>query len=183
VNLGGFLSHAAELHHRLALADFPDIVAVTETFLDKSVSEVDLEGYCQISRLDRRDGRKCGGVAVFSKLSFAQNVVHVGDSPEYERSWHIVHTNHGPLLFSVWYRPPCHGEVESILEFEREWEQHRHLALGTLVVGDMNVHSTSWLKRKAIPQKAVPCKWHVREWVWCRESGSRLVERTCLTWS
>ena len=64
-----------------------------------------------------------------------------GDSPECERSCRIIHANHGPLLFGVWYRPPCFGDVEPIFALEREWEQQWHIALGALVAGDMNVHS------------------------------------------
>ena len=64
VNSHGFISHMAELEHRLRESQ-PDILAIAESVLDKSAVHVHLEGYTLISRLDRRDGRRQGGIAFF----------------------------------------------------------------------------------------------------------------------
>ena len=50
------------------------------------------------------------------------------------------------MLLCIWYRLPCVGEIWSIVAFEAEWERLSVGFLGTLVVGDINVHHTQWLK-------------------------------------
>jgi hypothetical protein len=145
LNLRGFVSHQAELQHRIAQSGFPDLVGITESFLDKSTSTAALIGYTLISRLDRRDGRQGGGIALFARDSIASNIVHIADSPLSERSWHILHTHQGPLLVGLWYRPPCYGEIASITSLEQEWHTHSSNAVGTVLFGDMNVHNKQWL--------------------------------------
>ena len=56
-----------------------------------------LEGYSVVSRLDRRDNSGWGGIALFAKNGYEQCIVHVGDSEVAERSWHILHTDRGPV--------------------------------------------------------------------------------------
>ena len=63
-----------------------------------------------------------------------------------ERSWHLVHTSHGPLLLGLWYRPPNQGEVASVNSLEKEWAELDDSAVGALLVGDLNVHNEAWLK-------------------------------------
>ena len=41
----------------------PSILCLNETFLDKSIGDVVIEGYTLASRLDLKDGRQCGGIA------------------------------------------------------------------------------------------------------------------------
>ncbi len=77
---------------------------------------------------------------------FRENVVHVGDSPVDERSWHIIHCDCGPVLLCVWYRPPNKGETDSIRRFESELETYARDTVATLAVGDFNVHNVEWLR-------------------------------------
>ena len=98
-----------------------------------------------MSRLDRRTGQQGGGIALFARADVASQVVHIGDSLVHERSWHVVHTDNGPILFGVWYRPPCRGEVLSIHSLEDELRLHGNGCMGTIVIGDMNVHEKEWL--------------------------------------
>jgi hypothetical protein len=80
--------------------------------------------------------------------SDVDNVVHIGNSETCERSWHIVHADCGPLLVSVWYRPP--GEDASMLaSFHEELSLYSPLAVGCIVVGDMNIHHVKWLRHSA----------------------------------
>ena len=74
LNLHGFLSHQAELEYQLQHHHFPDLVGITESFLDKSVHKVILCGYTMISRLDRRDGRQQGGIIMFAKDAIADQI-------------------------------------------------------------------------------------------------------------
>ncbi len=124
----------------------PTIVGVTETWLTRKTGHWTLSGYTRVSRLDRRVGRPDrGGIALFVKDSFAENVVHVGDSPIDERSWHIVHCDRGPVLLCLWYRPPCRKETDSIRRFEQELQIHSRDTVAAIVIGDMNVHNVEWL--------------------------------------
>ena len=65
---------------------FPSFVALNETLLDESSPQVTLEGYVLLSRRDRRDGRKGGGVLLFGKPEVATSVVFLEHSETDERS-------------------------------------------------------------------------------------------------
>ena len=73
-------------------------------------------------------------------------MVHIGDSIIHERFWHVVHVDNGPMLLGVWYRPPCRGEIQSIYSLEEELQLHGNGCMGTIIIGDMNVHEKQWLK-------------------------------------
>ena len=125
----------------------PAILGVTETWLSRKTSSLTFTGYTRVSRLDRRVGRPDrGGIALFAKDNFAENIVHIGDSPTDERSWHIIHCDCGPVLLCLWYRPPNKGEIESIQRFERELDTYSRDTVAVMVIGDMNVHNIEWLK-------------------------------------
>ena len=147
VNIRSLVKNSAELQATLRLMhQKPDIVFLNETWLDKSIAEVPLEGYACVARLDRRSGQRCGGVATYAREAIAPQIAWMQDSKESERQWLIVHTNQGPLLLGNWYRPPCAGEVASIKSLQHEWQALKALAMGTVVVGDLNVHQRSWLR-------------------------------------
>ena len=144
-NIRGFLSHRAEFEVVLDLLDRPGFVCLTETLLDSSVPRASLTGYSLVSRLDRRGGKSGGGIAVFARCDLALRIVHIADSAEFERSWHIVHTDHGRMLLAVWYRPPAYGDLASIFGLKSELLLYRDDCMGAMVVGDMNVHHSGWL--------------------------------------
>ena len=79
-NLHVFLSHRTELEYHIANVGFPEIIAITESFLDESVLEGHLEGFVIVSCLDRRDGRIQGGIAVFAHTSVEDMIVHIADA-------------------------------------------------------------------------------------------------------
>ena len=123
----------------------PQLLAINESFLDKSVKEVTLSGFQLSSRRDRPDGSG-GGVVLFVANSAAAYVTLLAHSETCERSWHVLHTDLGPVLFCVWYRPPAPGDLSSIKTFEREWVSFRDDFVGTILVGDLNLHHTHWLR-------------------------------------
>ena len=150
MNVQGLVSHAAEIAGRLRLLPKPPmLLCINETFLDKSIGEVQIEGYSCISRHDRADGRRCGGVATYALSKYSHQVTCLGASCNAEREWVMIHSNHGPIVVANWYRPPCHGEVSSILALGDELQKHRDGALGVIVVGDLNVHSRKWLRHSS----------------------------------
>ena len=149
VNIHGLRSHLAELSAVIRLsAVAPDVVCVNETFLDKGVGTIELEGFEVVGRRDRNysgDDRNCGGVIVFAKTSIVSHVTLLLTSENSERLWLQLHTDNGPYLLCSWYRPPVQGEVESINSFVEEFTQLRAHALGTLLMGDLNLHCRRWL--------------------------------------
>ena len=130
----------------LELLGYPTFVALNETKLDKGTEAVTLAGYTLLSRRDRGSRHRGGGVACFVRNDAAQTAVLLEHSEEDERSWHLVHTAQGPVLLGVWYRPPCPGEVSSVDRLEQEWLRLSESALGTVLVGDCNVHHARWLR-------------------------------------
>ena len=143
-NIRGFISHRAELEASISLLPaMPSIVCLNETFLDKSVLSIALSGYVLLSR---RDG-DCngGGIAIFIHDSLASSAVLAEHSEKAERSWIYVHTDHGPVLVGVWYRPP-NKDAYFVESLTSEWLQLSRDAIGTIIVGDLNVHHLHWLK-------------------------------------
>ena len=127
----------------------PDIVCLNETFLDSSTKEVSLEGYSLVARRDRCDGRQCGGVAVFARSEVAERITLLEKSQQHERVWLMLHSNSCPYLLGVWYRPPDPGECYSINTVRNEWGRLSANAMGTLIVGDINVHHIRWLRHSS----------------------------------
>ena len=148
LNLRGFVSHSAELVAVVEELGFPTFVCLNETLLpgERAMRKIALDGYFLASRLDRRDSSGWGGVALFAKVGFEQCIVHVGDSDVAERSWHILHTDRGPVAVALWYRRPSPGEVASIHTLEPELRKFGSDTVGTLILGDMNVHEPAWLR-------------------------------------
>jgi hypothetical protein len=150
VNIQGFLSSSAELVARLRMMqEKPTIVCLNETFLDSSVQHITLEGYSLIARRDRNDGRRCGGVAVFALAGKANSITKLKESEDSERLWILVHSDLGPFLLAAWYRPPVQGEVNSIRSLREEWQHLGKEAMGTVILGDLNIHHKKWLRRSA----------------------------------
>ena len=122
----------------------PLVVSVNETFLTKAIQTITLEGYSLVERRDRQD-RWGGGVAVFILQQYEARMTPIEVSTEAERIWCMLHTDHGPFLIGAWYRLPSRGETASIISLEEEWRRHSQSTLGTIVMGDCNVHATHWL--------------------------------------
>jgi hypothetical protein len=89
-----------------------------------------------------------------------------------ERLWLVIHADTGPYLLCVWYRPPQAGETETITSLEAEWVCHNVGVLGTIIVGDLNVHHIKWLghsSRNSIEGEALR--------KFCDSSGLRQIVR------
>ena len=147
---GYSIRHAAELVASLKLLkSMPAIVCLGETFLEKNTENIELEGYVVVARRDKDDGQICGGVIAFARCDVAANVTQVHRSAEAECFWLVIHTDQGPYLLGAWYRPPDPCEAQTISTLEAEWLEHCNAALGTVIVGDINVHHIGWLRYSA----------------------------------
>ena len=89
-----------------------------------------------------------------ARSDVAPFVTHLGDSEQHERSWHILHSNIGPLLVGCWYRPPSYSESESILSLQAEIGKLEANSLATIIVGDMNIHHKPWLQHSSSASSA-----------------------------
>ena len=155
VNIRGWRSHVDELTVFLSLMERkPELIAVNETFLNKSVV-VSLPGYRVVGRRDRFSAevnvhldnlQSWGGVLLLVSNELDGAVVEVLSSDTAERLWFLLHCDVGPVLLCVWYRPPAPGDVSAISTFEAELSVLRDEAVGTVVVGDLNCHNLRWLK-------------------------------------
>ena len=85
---------------------FPTFVCLNETWLPgiRAMRVIELPGYVLVSRLDRRNDSGWGGVALFARAGYGNCIIHVGDNTVAERSWHVLHTDRGPIAVAVWYR-------------------------------------------------------------------------------
>ena len=82
---------------------------------------------------------------MYASATIAKYVTLVHKSTAAERLWMILHTERGPFLLGAWYRPPAH-EHDSIHSCSAEHRLLREGVMGTLLLGDLNVHHESWLK-------------------------------------
>ena len=136
---------SADISRLVERCGHPTYFIFTETWLDKSIERAVVSGYVEVSRRDRGTSAH-GGIILFAKFGFENSIVHVGTSSVAERTWHIVHSNRGPLLLGCWYRPPDHAEVATIESIDSEVLEFGRNTLGTILTGDMNVHEEWWLR-------------------------------------
>ena len=146
LHVRGFRENYSKIDSLLRLHHQPHFVAITETWLTKATESVSLSGYHLISRLDRRTRQQCGGIAFFALDGYETSIVHIADSPVDERSWHILHSDYGPILVCVWYRRPDYNELDSIRRFDQELGTFMGQCVATICVGDFNVHNEEWLR-------------------------------------
>ena len=139
LNIQGRRTNSAELAAKIRMMPSkPALLCVNETFLDRSVERIQLEGYEIVHRLDRRSGKQSGGVLIMAATEIAASVAFLEEGGEQdERIWAMVHTLHGPYLVCSWYRPPGQGEDEEMNRFEAERHRLGEGVMGTIVTGDV----------------------------------------------
>ena len=59
---------------------------------------------------------------------------------------HYNFSDVGPVLFGAWYKQPSDGAVASIHACSEEWQRLSVNFVATILVGDLNVHHTRWLR-------------------------------------
>ena len=135
----GFISGVARLSARLRLMECKQsVLCLTETWADKGLPTMRLEGYTLMFWHDCADGRQGGGVLVFALKRLAHRVTLLGNSQVPERSWAIIHTVHGPHVIGCWYRPPAPGEVDTVRSLKKEGQLHAANAGVCVVLGEIN---------------------------------------------
>ena len=82
---------------------------------------------------------------MFAETKLDSRAVLLDSSSTDERVWIALHADRGPYLVGVWYRPPSPGNTAGAETFKAEFLELREQALGTIVLGDLNVHNRTWL--------------------------------------
>ena len=75
-------------------------------------------------------------MAVFALERLAHWVTLIENSQVAERSWVIIHSDHGPYVIGCWYRPPAPGGVDTIRSFKKDGQLHAANAVSCVVLGD-----------------------------------------------
>ena len=83
---------------------------------------------------------------MYAVESISSRIAMVEKSTSSERVWLVLHADTGPYLIGAWYRPPSPGEIDSINAFKEEWQRLSFHVLGSILVGDLNVHHIRWLR-------------------------------------
>ena len=118
------------------LSQAADIVCLNETNL-MGVETPELHGYTMVARLDR--------VVVYATDLLFDAVEHLESNVEAERMWLTIHSESGPYLLCAWYRCPNVGDTSQIISFEQEYKRQCTKHLGSIIIGDLNLHNRDWL--------------------------------------
>ncbi len=96
-----------------------------------------LQKYHWQARLDRRDGRAGGSIAVFDLNKTNCHRSWLKNAGTLERTWLLLHSEQGPVLLRVSYRPPTPGEIAPIHRFASERNEIEHMAMAKIIVDDL----------------------------------------------
>jgi hypothetical protein len=136
--------NAAELEARIEIQK-PEIIAICESWLDKTIAHIPITGYEVISRRDRATGQNRGGIIVYAKTTF-NCIVLLEHSKVAELSWHIIHSHLGAILYGHWYRSSSDEDLTKINAFQTEYFVHSVGTIGSIITSDINIHHVHWLK-------------------------------------
>ena len=126
------------------MSENPDIISITETWLDISdkhlVSEVSIPGYNTF--LNCRKNRKGGGVILYVKDTIHATEIEKENRPAYESVYVRIKINRQHIILATIYRPPktslendnlLYEEIEAIVKTKT-----------SIVCGDFNLPHVNW---------------------------------------
>lgn len=139
VNCRSVVNKATELE-TLLLTHYPDLVTLTETWLNSTVfdSEIIPPGY-NLFRKDR--GSKGGGVAVVFKSCLT--VIRMPDIPQVEGLFCKIYHNNIQYVVASIYRPP-NSSIEVITELKKYLCTHAKPGARIILSGDFNLPDIDW---------------------------------------
>ena len=124
--------------HVLCAAQLPDIVCITETWLDNGISdnELTIPGYC-IIRLDRN--RHGGGVLMYIRCTLQTQVLSLG---HFDFEFMIVSVNNANCRYcmGLFYRRPSSTSLIFDTMFSVLEQLDPSLFLNFVLIGDLNVN-------------------------------------------
>ena len=128
----------------------PHFLALTETWLCNATPHFTLPNYHELSRRDRPNftpapGKNNHGGVLLLQRNDAPSASHLTTSTTAERTWTTIHTDTGPLLFGLWYRPPDDDD-NSLHTLATELDELAPQHTGLFLTGDFNIHHRKWLR-------------------------------------
>ena len=142
-NIRGLRTNFDEVSHFLQTRS-PDVLAVSETKLDSSVSSADVTpvGYS----LHRLDKAPCHGLALYAKTSLPLRRLQDSEDPRHDYLAFIAPLKGITLLLFFLYRSPStDSEVFEVISSKIDTLLQRYPAAEVAVFGDFNVHHSEWL--------------------------------------
>ena len=122
-----------------SLSDKFDIITLSETFLNASTSNTDLQlpGFHSIIRRDRQT--MGGGVAVYIKETIAFKRVIESECPNLEQIWLQLYTKEGKIMICNVYRPPNFSNFWDLIDNNIDNVKGDHVNIKYhLILGDLN---------------------------------------------
>ena len=116
-----------------------------KTWLDSTIESFNIPGYQVVTRLDRLTGPKAryGGVAVYCRAN-VNTVAHRRHAVSAERTCVHIFSHIGTIALGNWYRPPDCTDTD-LSSLQLELNDVARNCIGTILMGDMNVHHSAWL--------------------------------------
>jgi len=93
------------------------IACLQETWLDASVTALEVPGYEIIARRDRSSSPNRGGILVLCR-THVNNVLLYKKSECAERAWLLIQRDSGSIALANWYRPPGEDTDLDVLQSE-----------------------------------------------------------------
>lgn len=146
LNARSIINKVLELEHIL-LAYNPDIVVITETWLNENIlnNEIVPPGY-ELIRKDRRT--RGGGVAIVLKSGLS--VVEMEEQEKAEALWCKVKVDNSYFVVGALYRPP-NAPLEILEETKEYLLNHCRRDCNIILAGDFNLPSINWTSLSAGP--------------------------------
>jgi hypothetical protein len=123
-----------------------DIFALSETWLNDSIpsSLFTISGYCPLIRLDRSDGRRAGGVAVYVTSAIPIKRRSDLESSDFELLWIVLKMGSNNLFCGICYRPPG-GDSDANTSFLQNLQTcldkiNTKPDSFVILIGDFNTH-------------------------------------------
>ena len=169
MNVRKLLRRRAELEARLVDSRV-DLLFVQETWLSDAVEEVAISGFLLVGRLDRTSGAKhgFGGIAIYARIDLT-SLALLEYVESAERMYCILHTHIGAILLSNWYRPPD-DDGSSLDTLSAELHRLQQEVIGTIILGDLNVHHRQWLRHSNGNTALGERLWDI-----CRDTGLKQI--------
>ena len=108
------------------------------------MEDVNVTGYTQVSRRDRKAGANRGGILTLQREDF-NALVHIRNCENEERSLHFLRLDSETCLIANWYRPGAlehDGFTNLAVELKDLFDQ----ISGIVIAGDLNIHHQRWLR-------------------------------------
>ena len=114
--------------------------------MNRTVKHVTLQGYSFVGRRDRSDGGLGGEIVAFAVYAFAERIILIQSFDDAERFGPWCTQPNARVLSEFGTGRGLPGDLVTINTFKTELRALEGISLRMIVLGDMNVHNTQWLR-------------------------------------